>query len=52
MTKCVKGEVQLSSDHGSFTDWCDVLVNGAGVVNKWKCEASFPETALVGPSPS
>jgi cation diffusion facilitator CzcD-associated flavoprotein CzcO len=29
-------ELKRSGDGTTFTDTCDVLVNGAGVVNKWK----------------
>ncbi|KAL4775861.1 cyclohexanone monooxygenase [Aspergillus nidulans var. acristatus] len=30
-------EVELERKDGSrFTDWCHVLINGSGVVNKWK----------------
>ncbi|RMJ26920.1 monooxygenase [Aspergillus sp. HF37] len=32
-------EVQLEKDGDRFSDWCHVLINGSGVVNKWKYPA-------------
>ncbi|KAF2136532.1 uncharacterized protein K452DRAFT_322360 [Aplosporella prunicola CBS 121167] len=29
-------EVELVRDGKKFTDWCHVLINGSGVVNRWK----------------
>ena len=44
--------------HGeTFTDWCHVLINGSGVVNKWKCElirtlnAAVAATDSIQPGP-
>lgn len=31
-------EVQVAHDGKVFTDWCDVLVNGSGLLHKWRCE--------------
>jgi hypothetical protein len=32
------GDIELRHNRKLFHDWCHVLINGAGVVNKWKCE--------------
>lgn len=31
------GEVILEKNGERFTDWCNVLINGSGPINKWKC---------------
>jgi len=31
-------EVKVEHDGQTTTDWCDVLVNGSGLINRWKCE--------------
>lgn len=33
-----QGNVEIEHDGQVVHDWCHVLVNGAGVVNRWKCE--------------
>lgn len=35
------GELELKNAQGIFKDRCHVLINGSGVVNKWKCELPF-----------
>jgi len=32
-------EVQVEHNGETFTDWCDVLVNGSGLLHQWKCES-------------
>ena len=32
-------EVEIERDGQTFTDWCDILMNGSGLLNKWKCES-------------
>lgn len=36
-----------------FHDWCHVLINGAGAVNKWKCKGPFtpPSSRLTSSGP-
>ena len=34
----LEGEVELEKDGTKFTDWCNVLINGSGPINKWKCK--------------
>ncbi|KAH6682153.1 cyclohexanone monooxygenase [Plectosphaerella plurivora] len=29
-------EVRVSHNGETFTDWCDILVNGSGLLNKWR----------------
>jgi hypothetical protein len=31
-------EVEVEHNGETFTDWCDVLVNGSGLLNQWQCE--------------
>lgn len=35
-----KGQWEVQVEHGgeTFVDWCDILVNGSGLLNQWKCE--------------
>ncbi len=35
-----KGQWRVEVEHDGkvFTDWCHILVNGSGLLNKWKCE--------------
>lgn len=35
------GNVEVEHNGEVSRDWCHVLVNGSGVVNKWKCESHF-----------
>lgn len=35
-------EVEVEKNGEVFTDWCHVLMNGSGLLNKWKCTCSFP----------
>ncbi|KAI4591610.1 hypothetical protein KJ359_012765 [Pestalotiopsis sp. 9143b] len=32
-------EVTVENDGQKFTDYCDILVNGSGLLNKWKCKS-------------
>lgn len=31
-------EVEVEHDGKTLTDWCDILVNGSGLLNKWRCK--------------
>ncbi len=35
-----KAQWAVKVQHGAetFTDWCDILVNGSGLLNQWKCK--------------
>ena len=33
-----QGKVELEKGGEKFTDWCNVLINGSGPINKWKCK--------------
>jgi hypothetical protein len=36
------GDIELQRDGETFHDWCHVLINGSGVINKWKCSCTAP----------
>jgi hypothetical protein len=40
LTKHIAGDVTLQHDDEVFQDHCHVLVNGTGVINRWKCRIS------------
>ena len=35
----ISGDVEIEHDGQVIHDRCNVLINGAGVVNKWKCKS-------------
>lgn len=35
---CGQWEVRVEHLGQTITDWCDVLVNGSGLLNCWKCK--------------
>jgi hypothetical protein len=39
LIRSLKDDVELRRDGKVFHDWCHVLINGSGVVNKWKCKS-------------
>lgn len=45
-TYVVIGIVTLEKGGETFTDSCDVLINGSGVVNNWKCIQSKSTGAI------
>lgn len=39
----ILGEVELEKNNGEkLTDWCNVLINGSGPLNEWKCRCPNP----------
>jgi cation diffusion facilitator CzcD-associated flavoprotein CzcO len=48
-------EVKVQTGDAVFTDWCHVMINGSGLINKWRCEyqsqncSSLRLTNRIGP---
>lgn len=38
-----KYHVLVRTSEGTKRDWCNVLVNGSGVLNSWKCKILKPD---------
>lgn len=30
-------EVEIEHEGKIFTDWCNILMNGSGLLNRWRC---------------